>query len=93
MSAETDPTPFGQLLRRHRQAAALSQEALAERARLSVQAIGQLERGDRRAPRLETVRLLAAALHLDAAARTTLIAAARPDTGARAPHTVDRTRA
>lgn len=85
MSAETDPTPFGQLLRRHRQAAALSQQALAERARLSVQAIGQLERGDRRAPRLETVRLLAAALHLDAAARTGLIAAARPDTGGSAP--------
>ena len=82
MSVETNPTPFGQLLRRYRQAAALSQEALAERARLSVQAIGQLERGNRRAPRLETVRLLAAALHLDAAARTGLIAAARPDTSA-----------
>ena len=85
MSTETDPGMFGQLLRRWRQAAALSQEALAERAGLSVQAVGQVERGDRRVPRLETVHLLAAALHLDAAARATLLAAARPDTGISPP--------
>jgi predicted ATPase/transcriptional regulator with XRE-family HTH domain len=88
MSTETDPTTFGHLLRRYRQAAALSQEALAGRAGLSVQAVGQLERGDRRAPRLETVRLLAAALQLDAAARATLLAAARPDVGISAPAAV-----
>lgn len=85
MSTQTDPTPFGTLLRRHRQAAALSQGALAELAGLSVQAVGQLERGDRRAPRLETVRLLATALQLDAAARARLLAAARPDMGAETP--------
>ena len=85
MSAETDPATFGHLLRRYRQAAALSQKALAERASLSVQAIGQLERGDRRAPRLETVHLLAVALHLDSAARATLLVAARPDTSISAP--------
>lgn len=85
MSTETDPTTFGQLLRRYRQAAALSQEALADRASLSVQAIGQLERGDRRAPRLETVHLLAEALQLDTETRTALLAAARPDADVSAP--------
>ena len=79
MSTETAFMTFGPLLRRYRQAAALSQEALAGRAGLSVQAIGQLERGDRLAPRLETVQLLVAALQLDATARATLIGAARPD--------------
>ncbi len=85
MSTETGPTPFGQLLRRYRQTAVLSQEALAGRANLSVQAIGQLERGDRRVPRLETVQLLATALQLDEAARATLLAAARPDSAISAP--------
>ena len=74
-----DPGPFARLLRHHRLAAALSQEALAERAHLSAPAIGQLERGDRRAPRLETVRLLADALTLDAEARGALLRAARSD--------------
>jgi len=85
MSTQTDLTPFGHLLRRHRLAAALSQGALAERAGLSVQAIGQLERGNRRTPRLETVHRLAAALQLEAAARARLVAAARPDMGAETP--------
>lgn len=55
---------FGALLRRYRLAAGLSQEALAERAHLSAQAIGALERGNRRAPYRETVELLADALQL-----------------------------
>src|SRR5215203_1022029 len=54
-----NPSPVGELLRHHRIAAALSQEALAERAGLSVRAIGDLERGIHQVPRLETVRLLA----------------------------------
>ena len=58
--------PFGLLLRRHRLAAGLTQEALAERARLSVAAIYTLERGSRRAPRKETLALLAEALALTA---------------------------
>ena len=41
---------FGELLRRHRLAAGLTQEALAERAGISVRAITDLERGVRRAP-------------------------------------------
>jgi transcriptional regulator with XRE-family HTH domain/DNA polymerase III delta prime subunit len=56
--------PFGDLLRRYRLAAGLTQEELAERAHLSVQAIGALERGDRRAPRRDTLALLADALQL-----------------------------
>lgn len=58
------PGTFASLLRRYRKAAGLTQEELAERARLSVQAIGALERGDRRAPRKETINLLAEALAL-----------------------------
>ncbi len=69
---------FGALLRRYRQTAALSQEALAERAGLSRVAISALERGSRRAPYLATVELLAGALGLDPAARAALLAAARP---------------
>jgi predicted ATPase/DNA-binding XRE family transcriptional regulator len=67
--------PFGALLRRYRLAAGLSQEALAERARLSVQAIGALERGDRRAPYRDTVELLAGALDLTDEERAQLHAA------------------
>jgi predicted ATPase/DNA-binding XRE family transcriptional regulator len=67
--------PFGALLRRYRLAAGLSQEALAERARLSVQAVGALERGDRRAPYRDTVELLADALHLTDEERAQLHAA------------------
>src|SRR5262245_61249733 len=70
---------FGSILRRHRVAAGLSQEELAERAGLSVRGVGNLEQGRRAAPRLATVRLLADALGLDAAGRAELIAAARPD--------------
>ncbi|MGH2587359.1 MAG: helix-turn-helix transcriptional regulator, partial [Dehalococcoidia bacterium] len=43
MDATPSPPPFGVLLRRLRLAAGLSQEELAERARLSVQAVSALE--------------------------------------------------
>src|SRR5829696_8159949 len=66
---------FAALLRRHRVATGLSQEALAERAGLSVRAISDLERGARRAPYRETVRLLADALALMPADRVALEAA------------------
>jgi transcriptional regulator with XRE-family HTH domain/tetratricopeptide (TPR) repeat protein len=58
------PLSFGQRLRRHRLAAGLSQEALAERAGLSARAISDLERGIHRAPYLDTITLLADALGL-----------------------------
>ena len=67
---------FGALLRRHRLAAGLSQEALAERARLSATAIAALERGRRTTPRPDTISLLAQALALPAPDRAALIAAA-----------------
>jgi predicted ATPase/DNA-binding XRE family transcriptional regulator len=69
---------FSNLLRRLRSAASLSQEELAERAGLSVRGISDLERGLRRAPRLETVRLLADALALRDDDRAMLLSAARP---------------
>lgn len=56
---------FGQLLRRHRIAAGLTQIQLAERAGISVRAVGDLERGVKRRPHLTTLRLLADALDLD----------------------------
>src|SRR5215216_798385 len=73
-----DRTSFGNLLRRLRSAAALSQEELAERAGLSRNGISDLERGARQVPRLETVRMLADALGLGDGDRQALLAAARP---------------
>src|SRR5919202_5773583 len=55
---------FGARLRRLREAAGLTQEALAERAGLSPNAVGALERGDRRHPHPGTLRALADALGL-----------------------------
>jgi predicted ATPase/DNA-binding XRE family transcriptional regulator len=67
MSAEdpkniTTTSRFGALLKRLRTACGLSQEALAERAGLSAQAIRAYERGTRRKPYRETVTQLADAL-------------------------------
>ena len=74
---------FGSRLRRARLAAGLSQEALAERARMSSDAVAALERGRRRFPRPQTVKALAAALGLTDEDRAALLAAAprRPAPG------------
>ena len=77
-----EKTPIGDLLRRHRLFAGLSQEALAERAGLSVDAIRALERGRRHTPRPDTLAMLATALTLDDADRIALITVA---TGTEAP--------
>jgi predicted ATPase/transcriptional regulator with XRE-family HTH domain len=70
---------FGGLLRCHRLAVGLSQEALAVRAQMSAQGIGALERGDRRNPQRGTLALLAEALGLDPEQRRDFeAAAARP---------------
>ena len=53
---------FGDVLRRVRIAAGLTQEALAERAGLSVRGISDLERGVNRLPRKDTIALLVGAL-------------------------------
>ena len=83
------PSRVGELVRQHRIAAALSQEALAERAGLSVRAISDLERGIHQVPRLESLRLLADALGLAETGRAELLAAERPQVMA----PVDRERA
>ncbi len=66
---------FGARLRRAREAAGLAQEELAERAGLSVNTVGGLERGEHRHPHPATVRSLADALGLDDAERAALSAA------------------
>ena len=76
--------PFAQQLRALREAAALTQEELAQRAGLTSNAVGSLERGERRRPYPHTVRALAAALGLDEAGLAAALASAgRPSpTGA-----------
>jgi predicted ATPase/DNA-binding XRE family transcriptional regulator len=84
---EEESLEFGALLRRFRLARAVSQETLAERARLSVQSVSSLERGARRAPYRHTVNALADALGLAAEERAALAqAAVRP----RGPRMVSR---
>jgi predicted ATPase/transcriptional regulator with XRE-family HTH domain/tetratricopeptide (TPR) repeat protein len=76
---------FGTLLRQYRLAAGLSQEALAERARMSTNGIGALERGYRHTPQRETLALLATALALDDERRRLFEAAATRSAGPRRP--------
>ena len=68
---------FAELLRQFRLALGLSQEELAERARLSVNAVGLLERGARNVPRRATVDALANALELENAKREEFEASVR----------------
>src|SRR5687767_1033998 len=81
----TRETGFGDLLRRYRIAAGLTQEELAERAGVSSRGISDLERGARGLPRKDTLQLLLEALDLSPANRATLVAAARrpPSTASR----------
>jgi predicted ATPase len=95
-----EPGAFGALLRSFRIDRNLSQEDLAGRARLSMNAIGLLERGERTAPRRTTLAALADALDLPLDAREELersarISSPRTDTGPpqgarRAPRRPDR---
>jgi predicted ATPase/DNA-binding XRE family transcriptional regulator len=66
---------FGELLRRYRVAAMLTQEELAARAGLSLRAVSDLERGIKSRPHLYTVRLLEEALGLEGTARAAFEAA------------------
>src|SRR5918993_778228 len=74
MGAREGSGDFGGRLRRHREAAGLSQEELAERAALTAKAISALERGERQHPYPQTLRALANALNLSDADRSALIA-------------------
>jgi transcriptional regulator with XRE-family HTH domain len=85
MSGAPDLTPFAILLRRHRQAAGLTQEELAERAHLSARGISDLERGLKHAPRKFTILALADALTLSGDERAALEAAARATSERTAP--------
>jgi transcriptional regulator with XRE-family HTH domain len=73
---DREPPTFATLLRHFRLEAALSQERLAERARISAETIGALERGARRSPYRETVAMLSGALRLNPEDRARLYAAA-----------------
>jgi predicted ATPase/transcriptional regulator with XRE-family HTH domain len=75
MMGDTPRPSFGDQLRLLRTRAGLSQEALAERAGLTVKGISALERGERRHPYPHTVRALVAALQLSAAEERELVAA------------------
>ncbi|RKN64268.1 helix-turn-helix domain-containing protein [Streptomyces klenkii] len=72
---------FSTLLRRLRHDAGMTQETLAERARVGVRTIRGLETGERADPRVTTVRLLADALGLGPVEREELLAAAVRRTG------------
>ena len=66
---------FAEVLRVLRDARSLTQEELAERAGLTVKAVGALERGERLRPYPHTVRSLADALALDEDERARLVGA------------------
>lgn len=75
------------MLRRYRIAAGLTQEALADRAGLSVRGIADLERGVRRFPHFHTLRCLVEALELGPDDRVSFVAAGQrpPRSGEPAP--------
>jgi predicted ATPase/transcriptional regulator with XRE-family HTH domain len=70
------PDTFADLLYRFRVAASLTQEALADRCRISSDTVAALEQGRRRAPRLSTVALICDALALTPAERALMAGAA-----------------
>src|SRR5215204_485203 len=91
---DTGPT-FGDLLRRFRGSADLTQEDLAERTGLTAQAISLLERGERRRPHRYTVQKLAEALELTGQDLARFEAAARGSSSRRttqsSPYDLPRT--
>jgi transcriptional regulator with XRE-family HTH domain len=59
-----EDVPLGTLLRRHRRAAGMTLEELAETSGVSVRAISDMERGRTRAPQRRTLQSLVDALRL-----------------------------
>ena len=82
MDADTELS-FGDLLRRYRDSANLTQEDLAARTGLTPQAIGLLERGKRRRPHSYTVGKLAEGLELTGSERARFESAARSSSARR----------
>jgi transcriptional regulator with XRE-family HTH domain len=74
--------PFGSLLRELRRAAGLTQEELAERARVGVRTLRDLETGRTARPQRSTVDLLAVARDLDETERKDFVVASRGWPGA-----------
>ena len=70
------PASFGQLLRSHRHAAALTLEQLSERSGVSVRAISNMERGHSLGPQRKTLELLANELGLADGDRDALLSSA-----------------
>ena len=83
--ASGDVPPFGALLKRYRQEAGLTQEALAARANVSTRLVSDLERGVIVRPRVETVHLLADGLGLAGGERAAFRSVARQHTDRPAP--------
>jgi transcriptional regulator with XRE-family HTH domain len=77
MADDEQSGSFGALLRRHRLAAGLTQEALAERAVLGTRSIQHLER-DEVHPQRSTAERLAVALALSGEQRRAFVALAQP---------------
>jgi transcriptional regulator with XRE-family HTH domain len=69
------PDGFGELVRRHRMAAGLTQEELADRSGLGVRTISNLERGRTIRPHRSTLELLSRSLNLTGLASDELAAA------------------
>lgn len=90
MDLTDESQPFGDLLRRHRILAGMSQEELAEKARLSARAISDLERGVKRTPRRDTVQLLVEALGLSGEPKRVFVTAAREPAARRSPKAASR---
>lgn len=80
-------TTFGKLMRRRRGELGMTQEVLAERALLSTQAVGALERGERLHPWPDTLDRLADALLLSDEQRTDFLSAATRRRRPRTPAT------
>ncbi|HEV7129265.1 MAG TPA: AAA family ATPase, partial [Ktedonobacterales bacterium] len=85
MNSSAQTEHFGAALRRLRVAASLTQEQLAERARVSARAISALERGVNRTPQRDTLRALIEALSLGERDRSALEATAHRGPLAHAP--------
>jgi transcriptional regulator with XRE-family HTH domain len=80
-----EDVPLGTLLRRHRRAAGMTLEEVAETSGVSARAISDMERGRTRAPQRRTLRSLVDALGVTPPDRDAVFAVAAAARGRRAP--------